>query len=81
MATACVVFGQSSVRNASWGQEMTNLTNVGETQSTQAPWGSVIGPGRLRAASKGAGTSQLPSVAFPWGSFRAGPEVEFTEEE
>lgn len=80
-AAACVVLDQSSVRHESWGKEMTDLTHVGETHRPQEPWGSVIGLGHLRAASKGAGTSQLPSVAFPQGSFKAGPEMEFTEEE
>lgn len=80
-ATACVVLDQSSVGNESWGKEMIDLTNEGETHRSQAPWGSTIGLEHLRAASKGAGTSQLPFVAFPQGSFRAGPEMEFTEEE
>lgn len=52
-ATACVVFDQSSVRNESWGKEMTTLANVDETHNTQAPWGSVLGLGPLQSCELG----------------------------
>lgn len=52
-ATAYVVFDQSSVRNESWGKEMTTLANMDETHDTQARWGRVMGLGPLQSCEQG----------------------------
>lgn len=75
-ATAYVVFDQSSVRNESWGKEMMTLANVDVIHNTQAPWGSVTGPGARAQWPPGS----LP-CPFLKGSFSAGPEMEFTRGE
>lgn len=44
---------ERSVRNESWGKDMTTLANVDEAHDTQAPWGSVTGLGPLQSCEQG----------------------------